>query len=105
MGKEIDVITGEVKESEKTGVVSVWFDPEKDLHPVDPFGFIDLRAAYENHNVPTVVSDDVVNYNGIDDPESMLNSPSDIFEAYRMNDAIRRFDKENNVSPDKGEKS
>lgn len=101
--KEIDIVTGEVKEDEKTSVVSVWYDPVKDLHPVDPLGFIDLRQAYENHNVPTTIADEVANYNGIDDPESMVNSPSDVFEAYRMNDAIRRYDKVHNVSPDKGE--
>ena len=69
------------------------YDPEKDLAPVDPFGYINLAEAYINHNVPTTVNDEVVNYNGIDDPESMLATPRDIFEAYRMNDAIQKFGK------------
>ena len=82
------------------------YDPEKDLAPVDPFGFINLHEAYLNHNVPTTVMDEVVNYNGIDDPESMLNCPKDIFEAYRMNDAIQKYGKDDNkksVSPVGGE--
>lgn len=89
----VDVSTGEVKESEKTSVVSYTYDPEKDIRAVDPFGFINLHDAYENHNVPTQVSDEIANYNGIDDPDSMIGTPSDIFEAYRMNDHIQAVEK------------
>lgn len=82
------------------------YDPEKDLCPVDPFGFINLADAWLNHNVPTTVNDEVVNYNGIDDPESMLATPKDIFEAYRMNDAILKYgngDDKKSVTPLGGE--
>lgn len=82
------------------------YDPEKDLAPVDPFGFINLADAWLNHNVPTTVNDEIVNYNGIDDPESMLSTPKDIFEAYRMNDAIQKFGHDGSkqsVSPVGGE--
>lgn len=82
---EIDKMTGEVVEK-----VSYSFDPVKDIHPVDPFGYINLHDAFENHNVPTNIADEVANYNGIEDPSSMLGVPSDIFEAYRMNDVIQK---------------
>lgn len=64
------------------------FDPVKDRTPVDPYGFVNLAEAYVNGCVPTVVEDVVANYNGIDDPESIVGVPSDIFEGYRMRDAI-----------------
>lgn len=70
------------------------YDSERDLAPVDPFGYINLREAYENHSVPTNIADDVANYNQIDNPESILGTPSDIFEAYRMHDSITKYDKE-----------
>lgn len=70
------------------------FNPVCDLNPVDPYGYIDLRAAYENHNVPSEIADELANYNGIDDPNSILGTPRDIFEAYRMNDRIQAIDRE-----------
>lgn len=102
----VDKITGEVKELEKTEVVSYTFDPVKDIRAVDPFGHINLHDAYENHSVPTNIADEVANYNGIDDPDSMLGVPSDIFEAYRMNAAIQKAAKavsEKSVSSSKDE--
>lgn len=77
------------------------FDPEKDLYPVDPYGFVDLRSAYENHSVPTVVADEIANYNGIDDPASIMGTPKDIFEAYRMNDRIQNIDRQVSSEKDK----
>lgn len=70
------------------------YDPVKDLNPVDPYGYVDLRSAFENHNVPSEIADELANYNGIDDPESILGTPKDIFEAYRMNDRIQQIDRE-----------
>lgn len=64
------------------------YDPVKDVSAVDPYGFVNLRSAYENGNVPTNIEDVLANYNGIDDPESIIGSPKDIFEGYRMRDAI-----------------
>lgn len=99
---DVDTMTGEMVE-----VSSFTFDPLKDIRAVDPFGYINLHDAYENHNVPTNVADEVANYNGIDDPDSMIGVPSDIFEAYRMNDAIqksaRALSDKKDVSPSKGE--
>lgn len=100
---EIDIFTGEVV---KEGAPSFGYDSEKDIRPVDPFGFINLRDAFDNHNVPTNIADEVANYNGIEDPSSMLGVPSDIFEAYRMNDAIQKSAKaasEKGVSSSKDE--
>lgn len=70
--------------------LNVAYDPIRDRSAVDPYGFINLRDSYLNGNVPTTVDDSIANYNGIDDPESILGTPKDIFEGYRMRDRILR---------------
>lgn len=82
-------------------VVIARYDPDVDIRPVDTVGFINLRDAYVNHNVPTVVATDPEQYNGIDDPESIAGTPKDIFEAYRMYAALT--ERAESVSPSQGE--
>lgn len=71
------------KNSSLSSEESYTFDPIKDIAPVDQVGFVDLRDAFVNHSIPgdlTVKSED---YNGVDDPSSLLGRPSDVFDAYR----------------------
>lgn len=65
-------------------VEKCFFDPEKDIAPVEQFGFIDLKSALANSVVPSVMPGADSDYNGIDNPESILGTPSDIFEAIDM---------------------
>ena len=71
-----------------------------DMAAVEPFGFIDLRKVYETHSLPTNIDGEDVAYNGIEDPSAILGKPSDIFEAYRMRDAIL---KSASATPKEGE--
>lgn len=84
----------------------VSYDKVKDLSPVDPYGFIDLADAYDKGTVPSSIADNVLNYNQIEDPESIYGTPRDVFESYRMRDRIRAIDKTVNssdsVTTDKG---
>lgn len=64
------------------------FDPVRDLTPVDQYGFIDMKSALANSVVPSVMPGAEVDYNGIDDPASILGKPSDIFEAIEMQRAV-----------------
>ena len=66
------------------------FDPKKDIHEVDQFGFIDLQECLANGEVPSTIADSEDQYNGIDDPGEILGKPSDVFEAYKMGDYIKR---------------
>ena len=66
------------------------FDPEKDIHEVDQFGFIDLKECLANGEVPASIADSEDQYNGIEDPGEILGKPSDVFEAYKMGDYIKR---------------
>lgn len=65
------------------------FNSKCDLHDVDQFGFIDITSAFESGSIPSSVEPTDDMYNGIDSPDGILGRPSDIFEAYRMNDFIQ----------------
>lgn len=65
------------------------FNDVCDLYPVDQFGFVDLNACLENGEVLSTVSDTEGSYNDIEDPGEILGKPSDVFEAYRMQDYVK----------------
>ena len=69
-------------------VESIAFDPVRDQHPVDQFGFIDLKNALESSVVPSQMPGSEEDYNGIDDPSKVLGSPRDIFEALDSQKAL-----------------
>lgn len=75
------------------------FNEEKDLRDVDQFGFIDLVECLSNGAVPSTIADSEAKYNDIEDPESILGKPDDVFEAYRMQDYVKTVGvkKEDNV--------
>lgn len=60
-----------------------------DIKEVDQFGFVDLNECMANGQVPSTVSNTEDEYNGIDDPSSILGKPHDVFEAYRMQDYVK----------------
>lgn len=60
-----------------------------DIKEVDQFGFVDLNECMANGQVPSTVSNTEDEYNGIDDPASILGKPHDVFEAYRMQDYVK----------------
>lgn len=74
------------------------FDPLCDIKPVSQTGFIDLVSAYQNNCVPSQLPNSESDYNGIEEPESILGKPSDVFEAMEMesyvNDASSSKNKE-----------
>lgn len=67
------------------------YDSMRDIHSVDQFGFIDITSALESGSIPSYCEPTDDMYNGIDSPEGVLGKPSDIFEAYRMNDYIQSY--------------
>lgn len=66
------------------------YNPVKDISDVDQFGFVDLQECLSNGEVPATIADSEDQYNGIDDPNEILGKPSDVFDAYRMGDYIKR---------------
>lgn len=69
-------------------VEKCFFDPVKDIAPVEQFGFVDLKSALANSVVPSVVADAESDYNGIENPDSILGKPTDVFEAMDMQSAL-----------------
>lgn len=69
-------------------VESCPFDPVRDLHPVDQFGFIDLKTALDQSVVPSQMPESDFDYNGIEEPQQILGKPRDIFEAIDTQNAI-----------------
>ncbi len=66
------------------------FDSSCDMREVDPFGYVDLGKALMTGIVPSDVTGNMSSYNGIEDPESILGTPSDVFESLRMIDSINQ---------------
>lgn len=52
-------------------------------------GAIDLRVAYETGVVSGDLENIEGNFNGIEDPGSIMGSPGDVFEALRASDALK----------------
>ena len=69
------------------------FNDITDIKEVDQFGFVDLNECMANGQVPSSVSNTEDEYNGIDDPSSILGKPHDVFEAYRMQDYVKSVGK------------
>lgn len=69
-------------------VITCTYNKERDLSPVSQTGFINLSECLANNVVPTTVENEEVAYNQIDDPSEILGTPSDVFEAYRMQSYI-----------------
>lgn len=66
------------------------YNPMTDLHCVEPASAgIDLRSAYVNGVVPGNVSAADMDYNDVEDPSSMMNHPSDSFEAMRQSEYVK----------------
>lgn len=69
------------------------YNPEKDLKPVEEFGFINLKEAFVNRTVPSNLPDSETDYNGISDPASIVGKPTDVFDALRMQSELMSRDK------------
>lgn len=66
------------------------FNPECDLKEVEPFGFVDLKNAFVERCVPSQVGESDSDYNGIDNPDSILGKPADVFDALRAVDELEK---------------
>lgn len=64
------------------------YNPVVDIKPVDEYGWIDAAVAYINKSVPSDLVTQESDYNGIDDPDSILGKPDDVFSALRMQERM-----------------
>lgn len=79
------------------------FNPDIDLNPVAPSGFLNLQEAWINGAVPSDLVSSTEDYNGIDSPDGVAGKPRDFADAYRMN---KEYSKAlESVDSDKADKS
>ena len=64
------------------------FDKNKDFREVEDFGYVDLVKCLQTGAVPADVTGSMSSYNGIDDPTSIIGSPTDVFDAMRMSSTL-----------------
>lgn len=67
------------------------FNPKRDKTHVSQTGYIDLKSAMVNNAIPSEVAETDEQYNGIEDPASILGKPTDVFEAMDMQAHINSF--------------
>ena len=64
------------------------YDPKADLQKVEQVGFIDLVKANESGSIPAAVDVDQLQFNEIEDPNSIGYRPKDVFEQMQANKQI-----------------
>lgn len=67
------------------------YNPDRDLCTVEQFGFVDLQKANATSTVDVEVSVLEERFNNIDDPRSIGDRPSDIFEEMQANTVIVNY--------------
>lgn len=66
------------------------YNEVSDNTAVEQYGFVDLSSAIANGAIPSTISNTEDEYNDIEDPASILGKPHDVFEAYRMQDYVKK---------------
>lgn len=71
-----------------------WYNPKKDLQPVDQSGVIDLSIALADGVVPSSAGVGVNEETEDIDPSAMMPPPSDIFDrmqqAYTLRESLNK---------------
>lgn len=64
------------------------YNPICDVREVQSFGYLELSDVMRTGIIPSDLSASQLQYNGIEDPQSIIGSPCDTFDAMRMRDMI-----------------
>ncbi len=64
------------------------FNSVCDVREVQSFGYLELSDVMRTGIIPSDLSASQPMYNGIEEPESILGSPVDTFDAMRLKDMI-----------------
>ena len=78
--------------AKKNNVEFVWYDPSKDIHAVEQYGFVDLAEVFQTGTITGDLTSSLENYNNIEDPDSIIDKADDVFALYRQVDQIRSSD-------------
>lgn len=72
-------------------VITDWFDSRRDIAKVDQFGYVDLPKVLVNNTLPANMSNNDLKYSDIDNPQSVMNRPKDVFEVAHLERSIRDY--------------
>lgn len=67
------------------------YDPVRDLQDVEQNGWVDLAKANALGSVPSDLDASDLQFNEIDDPNSILGRPRDSFESAQMAKSIADY--------------
>ena len=67
------------------------YDPEKDIMPVDQFGFVDIVKANAESAIDDPLQIIESRFNGIEDPNEIGTRPNDVFEEMQANKVISEY--------------
>lgn len=84
-----NVVNNEVVNNEV--VITDWFDSRRDIAKVDQFGYVDLTKVLVNNTLPANMSNNDLKYSDIDNPQSVMNRPKDVFEVAHLERSIRDY--------------
>lgn len=65
------------------------YNPDRDIQPVSQDGFIDLKAAFAEGFVPGEASPTDTEFDGNEEPESIIGRPANTFEAIHMVESLK----------------
>lgn len=69
------------------------YNPRTDLRDVDNGAIIDINDILRTGVVPSTINFAPMSFNGIDEPSSIIGSPRDTFDAYRLHEQIMSAEK------------
>lgn len=72
-------------------VITDWFDSRRDIAKVDQFGYVDLPKVLVNNTLPANMSNNDLKYSDIENPQSVMNRPKDVFEVAHLERSIRDY--------------
>lgn len=64
------------------------YDPERDIAEVNDYGFVDIVKANQTSTIDAPLALQEKQFNGIEDPRSIGDRPSDEFEMIQANHVI-----------------
>lgn len=66
-----------------------WYNPKRDLQPVDQSGTIDLSIAMADGMIPSSAGVGVEEQEEDIDPDAMMPPPQDIFDRYQQSFTVK----------------
>lgn len=81
---------------------TIWYNPKRDIEPVDQSGVIDLAIAMADGMIPSYSGTSVVEETEDINPSAMMPAPEDNFDrlqqSFTLRESLNRQNNNNNAS-------